>query len=373
MTTPETPMATTTRDGLLSLVRQQIRDLPSYVPATGAAKKADHLIRLDMNESPYGPSPRTRAALADFVQTNRYPDFAQAALRTALAEYTGVPMEQIVCGAGLDDVLASLAQLVIEPGDGVIISEPTFGVYRPLFLLHGASVVNVPLADDFTLRSDRIIQAVDDHTKIIIICSPNNPTGNLFPIDAIESICGSVSCLVAIDEAYVEFSGQSHIPLMKRYPNVMILRTMSKWAGLAGMRVGYGLVPEQLVSAFQHVTPPFHNVALASSEAAIASLEDREFLLRQVTSICAERDRLHDQLTAIPGLTALRSVTNFILVKTQFADARPLVRAIADRGVLIRSYADPLLQSYFRVSVGLPEENDQFLHTLQEALEEQPL
>jgi histidinol-phosphate aminotransferase len=371
MTTTETQSADSARESLLGLVRQQVRDLPSYVPATGAAKKADRLIRLDMNESPYGPSPRTRAALADFVQTNRYPDFQQTALRTALAEYTGVPMDQIVCGAGLDDVFTSLAQLLIDPSDGVIISEPTFGVYRPLFSLHGARVVNVPLTGDFGLQPDKIVQAVNAATKLIVICSPNNPTGNLFPMDEIEHICANTSCLVAIDEAYVEFSGQSHIPLMERYPNVMILRTMSKWAGLAGMRVGYGLVPEHLVGAFHHVTPPFHNVALVSSEAAVASLEDRDFLLRQVTSICAARNRLHDQLAEIPGLAPARSVTNFILVKTQLADARPLVRAIAERGVLIRSYSDPLLQSYFRVSVGLPEENATFLRALHDAIQEQ--
>jgi histidinol-phosphate aminotransferase len=357
---------------LQSLVRQQVRDLPSYVPATGAAKKSDRLIRLDMNESPYGPSPRTRAALADFVQTNRYPDFAQSALRTALADYTGVAVERIVCGAGLDDVFTSLAHLMIDPGDDVIISEPTFGVYRPLFSLHGAHVVNVPLTDTFGLQPKAIVEATGERAKIIVICSPNNPTGNLFPMDEIEYICANTTCLVAIDEAYVEFSGQSHIPLMDRYPNVMILRTMSKWAGLAGMRVGYGLVPEQLVDSFRHVVPPFHNVALASSEAAIASIEDRHYLLKQVGSICVARDHLYDQLAKVAGLTPLPSVTNFILVKTHFLDARPLVQAIADRGVLIRAYSDPLLQPYFRVSVGLPEENDLFLSALHESIELQP-
>lgn len=371
MSTSETQTATASESNVLAHVRQQLRDLPGYVPATGAAKKADRLIRLDMNESPYGPSPRTRAALADFVQTNRYPDFAQTALRTALAEYTGISIEQIVCGAGLDDVFTSLAHLLIEPGDKVIISEPTFGVYRPLFSMHGAHIVNVPLTEAFELQPDKLIQAIDSTTKIVIICAPNNPTGNLFPMAQIESICANATCLVAIDEAYAEFSGHSHISLMERYPNVMILRTMSKWAGLAGMRVGYGLVPEQLVGAFHHVTPPFHNVTLVSSEAAVAALEDRDFLLAQVASLCSARDRLHDQLSAVPGLTPYPSVTNFILVKTPFADARPLVRAIADRGVLVRSYSDPLLQSHFRVSVGLPDENATFLQALQESIQEQ--
>jgi histidinol-phosphate aminotransferase len=354
----------------MSLVRREVRDLPSYVPATGAAKKPDRLIRLDMNESPFGPSPRTRAALADFVQTNRYPDFAQSALRSALSTYTGVAVEQIVCGAGLDDVFTSLAHLLIEPSDEVVISEPTFGVYRPLFSMHGANVVNVPLTAGFDLQPDRVVEAVNERTKLVIICSPNNPTGNHFPQEAIESICAGARCLVAIDEAYAEFAGISQIPLMDGFPNVMILRTMSKWAGLAGMRVGYGLVPTELVSAFSHVVPPFHNVALASSEAAIAAIDDRDFLLGQVATICDYRDALLSDLRQIGGLEPLPSVTNFILVRTLFPDARPLVKAIAERGVLIRGYGDPLLQSFFRVTVGHPDENDLFMRALRESIEE---
>lgn len=138
-----------TRPDLSRLVRTEVHDLPAYVPATGAGTPKKRLIRLDMNESPFGPSPRTRATLLDFQETNRYPDFAQTALRAALADYTGVDAERIVCGAGLDDVFTALAHLLIEPGDEVVISEPTFGVYRPLFMLHGAKVVNAPLTADF--------------------------------------------------------------------------------------------------------------------------------------------------------------------------------------------------------------------------------
>ena len=355
---------------LQSLLRPVIANQLSYVPATGAAKMADNLIRLDMNESPYGPGPKTRAELADFTATNRYPDFAQTTLREALAIYTGVPMEQIVCGAGLDDVFVAVAMALIDPGDQVIITEPTFGVYRPLFSAHGAEVVNAPLSSDFQLQPDVVLAAITDRTKLIILCTPNNPTGNLFPMDEVERICAEAPCIVAIDEAYVEFSGQTHIHLMARFPNVMILRTMSKWAGLAGMRVGYGLAPQELASAFLHVTPPFHNVSVISAAAAIASLDEQDFLLGRVRQICADRDQLTVDLAAIPGLEPLPSVTNFILVKTPFADARPLVQRIASLGVLIRSYGDPILRGYLRVSVGTPEENRAFLAATRQALKE---
>jgi histidinol-phosphate aminotransferase len=219
---------------------------------------------------------------------------------------------------------------------------------------------------------EHVIAAVNDRTKLIVICSPNNPTGNLFSQDAIESICANARCLVAIDEAYAEFAGTSQIPLMDQFPNVMVLRTMSKWAGLAGMRVGYGLVPKELVGAIGHVVPPFHNVTLASSEAAIAAIDDRDFLMKQVGVICEYRDALVADIEQINGLEPLQSVTNFILVRTQFPDARPLVRAIAERGVLIRGYGDPLLQPYFRVTVGHAEENDRFLLALRDSIEEIP-
>src|SRR5215208_1174709 len=161
-----------------SLLRDAVKALPSYVPSRPQALP-ERLIRLDMNESPYGPSPKAHAALASFDQTHRYPDFAQTRLREALSAYTGIPAEQIVAGAGLDDVLTTLANLVIDPGDEVIISEPTFGVYRILVSLHAGVTVDVPLARGFQLDADQVLAAVTPRTKFIIICTPNNPTGNV--------------------------------------------------------------------------------------------------------------------------------------------------------------------------------------------------
>src|SRR5215213_110251 len=249
-----------------SLLRDAVRGLPSYVPSRPQALP-ERLIRLDMNESPYGPSPKAHAALASFDQTHRYPDFAQTRLREALSAYTGIPAEQIVAGAGLDDVLTTLCNLVIDPGDEIVISEPTFGVYRVLATLHGATAIDAPLSADFQLDPDRVLGAIGPRTKFVIVCTPNNPTGNVLDESAVERICAEAPCLVVIDEAYAEFANTSCIPLMDRYPNVMIGRTMSKFAGMAGMRVGYGLFPTSLVSHLAHATPPFHNVSVASAEA----------------------------------------------------------------------------------------------------------
>jgi histidinol-phosphate aminotransferase len=356
------------------LLRGVIRAFPSYLPSRPHALP-ERLIRLDMNESPYGPSPKARAALAAFDQTHRYPDFGQSRLRAALSTYTGVPAEQIVAGAGLDDVLTTLANLVIDPGDEVIISEPTFGVYRMLTSLHGGVAVDVPLVTGFQLDPDRVLSAITERTKFIIICTPNNPTGNTLDPIAIERICAGAPCLVVIDEAYAEFANVSHIPLMTRYPNVMIGRTMSKFAGMAGMRVGYGLFPISLVPYLSHATPPFHNVGMASVEAVIASLQDLDYLNGIVARIVADRDALSDQLRELPDVTPLPSATNFLLVRLPVENAEGIVQDLARKGVLVRHFGRPDLgiQDCLRVTIGTTEENESFLHTLQETMAERGL
>ena len=194
------------------LVRPAVKAIHSYVPAKGAGVPTDRVIRLDMNESPYPPSDHVRAALAAFLETNRYPAFDAGDVREALAAYAGVPVEQLVAGAGLDDVLNVLFQTFLEPGDQIIISDPTFGVYRHLASIFGAETVNVPLLPGWELDADGVLAAVTDLTKIIIICSPNNPTGNQLDHDAIEKIVRDAPCFVAIDEAYSEFAGYTHLP-----------------------------------------------------------------------------------------------------------------------------------------------------------------
>jgi histidinol-phosphate aminotransferase len=355
-----------------SFVRPVLRTVPSYVPAKPPAEQPRRIVKLDMNESPYGPSPKARAALAEFAETNRYPEFDAAPIRQALARYTGAPVEQIICGAGLDDVLNTFVHAIIDPGDEVIISEPTFGVYRGLASLHGGRVVDTPLAPNFELVADRVLNAVTDRTKLIIVCTPNNPTGNAFDPATVERIVAEAPCLVAIDEAYAEFAGTTHLPLMDRYPNVVILRTMSKFAGMAGMRVGYGIFPAALMAYLQAVTPPFHNVTLASTAAVIASLDDLPYLNSLVARINADRDALAGNLRELPGVTPLPSATNFLLVRLPVADAASVVRELARRGILVRHFGRPELgiRDCLRVTIGTTEENESFLSELADILTE---
>ena len=357
-----------------ALVRPAARAVPSYVPAKLPTERPAREIKLDMNESPWGPSPKARAALATFEATHRYPDFHASELREALAGYAGVPAEQIVPGAGLDDVLNNIFSLLVDPGDEVIIHEPTFGVYRALIGVHAGVTVDVPLTADLELDVEGILAAITPRTKLVIVCNPNNPTGNVFAPEAVERIVAAVPCLVAIDEAYAEFAGTSHLPLMERYPNVCLLRTMSKFAGLAGLRVGYGIFPPALMPDLWRVTPAFCNVSAASAAAAIASLADVPYLMGLVGRINADRDALAANLRELPGVTPLPSATNFVLVRLPVADAGPVVAELAGRGVHVRHFPNPKLglRDCLRVSIGTTEENEIFLEELASILADSP-
>lgn len=352
------------------LVRPAIHQLPTYTRDGGPEEKPAREIRLDWNESPYPPSPDAVAAITAFAAHNRYPDFDAWTLREAIGRYIGAPASRIVAGAGLDNVLETLIHLLIEPGDRVIISEPTFMVYEWLVRGHDGDSVNVPLTPEFELDAEGILDAIDERTKLVLICNPNNPTGNLFDVKAIERIVAEAPCLVAIDEAYAEFAGASFLPLMERYPNLVILRTMSKFAGFAGMRVGYGVFPDALMPYLLRIMPGFCNVSAVATAAAVASLADDEYNRAVVARIVADRDALADQLRELPGVEPLPSATNFLLVRLPVADAGPVQRELAMRGIYVRHFGNPAfgLGDCLRVSIGTTEENEAFLSELEAIL-----
>lgn len=355
-------------------------DITSYVPSwitpatgysTNASAASDHsVIRLFWNESPYPLTEKAREVLLNFDSANRYPDLRQTRLREAIGTYIGVDADRVVPGAGLDDVLNTVATLFLEPDDEVIIADPTFGVYRSLFALHGASIRNVPLgtAPGFELDSEGIIDAVSDKTKMIVLCNPNNPTGNVIPRERIEKIVENVTCPVIIDEAYAEFSEVNHVDLTDRFDHVVVLRTMSKFAGLAGMRVGYGIFPDALMPYARRVMPSFCNISLLAAEVAIACLEDLDNVMVNRDRIIAERTRVFEALNGIGGLTAYPSATNFILFATPLADSTPILDALAERGVMIRRLGNEGLENTLRVSIGSPDENTAFLDALESVM-----
>lgn len=359
---------------MTDFVRSNLTPAAGYTP--GASRLSDRpVIRLDWNESPWPLTPKAQHVLESFRQGHRYPEYNQTPLRAALGEYVGFAPERIVPGAGLDDVFNTLAVLLIESGDEVVIADPTFGIYRSLFTLHGATIRNVPLgpAPDFALDVEGMINAVNENTKLVVLCNPNNPTGHIFPREDIERIVDYVSCPVAIDEAYAEFSGIDHMDLARTRDNVIVLRTLSKFAGLAGFRVGYGVFPESLVPYLQRVTPAFANISLLSSLVAIASLQDLDHLKANRDRIVTERVRVIATLDAMPGVTPYPSATNFVLFRLPLEDSTPVLDGLASRDVFIRRYGNAGwgLEDCLRVSIGMPEENDTFLSALATVLSEQ--
>ncbi len=350
------------------IVRAHIEPIASYAPGVSPVDDPA-AIRLDWNESPFGLSPKAKAVYDAYRTGNRYPTIDQHDLIAALARYIGVSANRVIAGAGLDDVFTTLAIASIDPGDEVIISDPTFGVYRSLFELHGAKVVDVPLgaAPDFVLDVDGIIAASTERTKLVIVCNPNNPTGTLFSHENIARIVANVDCLVAIDEAYAEFSAASHLDLANLYPNVALFRTLSKFAGLAGYRVGYGVFPEALMPWICRAAPAFLNVSAISAAVAIASLQDLEHLRGNVDILVRERTRMIDELNAMPGVCAYDSAANFVLFSLPLENSSAVTDHLESRSVYVRRYGGAL-RNCLRVSVGLPEENTAFLNAVKEGL-----
>lgn len=356
---------------LTDYVRSHLSPAAGYTP--GASRLSDkRVIRLDWNESPWPLSPAAQEVVERFDQGNRYPEYHQGPLREALGDYVGFPPARIVPGAGLDDVFNTLAMLLIDKGDEVVIADPTFGVYRSLFSLHGAIIRNVPLgpAPDFALDVDGILEATNDNTKLVILCNPNNPTGHIIPSGLVERVIDGVNCPVAIDEAYAEFSDIDHLDLARSRENVIVLRTLSKFAGLAGFRVGYGIFPQTLVPFLHGVTPPFANISLLSSLVAIASLQDLDHLKANRDRTVVERTRVIAALDTIPGVTPYPSATNFVLFRIPVPDSTSVLDGLAERGVYIRRYGNPdwQLEDCLRVSIGTAVENDRFLTALQHVL-----
>jgi histidinol-phosphate aminotransferase len=356
---------------ITSLVRPHITPAANYAP--GVSPENDPTVaRLDWNESPFPMTPGAQRVLNSYTTANRYPEYSQIRLREALAAYIGTSPGRIMAGAGLDDVFNTLAMTIINPGDEVVISEPTFGVYRHMFELHGARIVDVPLIRDegFHLDTDGILGAIVPKTKLVIICNPNNPTGNLFDPESIERIVGEVGTIVAIDEAYAEFSGISHLEFADRHSNVVLFRTLSKFAGLAGFRVGYGIFPEGLMPYIQQTAPPFLNISGLGAEVAIASLRDLPVLEQNRDWIVMERSRVANALIEIPGVSTYPSATNFILMKLPVPDASGVAAKLSGFRVFVRQYTDPALglTDHLRASVGSERENNLLIATLKTVL-----
>lgn len=329
---------------------------PSETLAEEAGIPLDRVIRLNGNENPYGPSPRVREALGSFRDYNHYPDPAQRRLRAALSDYLGVPDDNIVAGNGSDEIIDLLMRMFLAPGDEIIIPVPTFGMYSFSAAVAGARAVAVPRDHNFDVDIEAVKGAITPRAKAVFFPSPNNPTGNLVTEAQARALLDT-GLLVVADEAYFDFCGQTLMPLLSEYRNLVVLRTFSKWAGLAGLRIGAGAMDAELAATMMGVKPPY-NVNLAAEVALLASLADTAHLLERVDAIVTERARMYQLLCDLPGITVWPSQANFILCKMPPGRGREVYEAMCRRGVFLRYFDNDLLQDYIRSSVGKPAETD---------------
>ena len=356
------------------LVRPLVRSLDPYKPVEPPEELAkregippSQVIKMDASENPYGPSPRVAEALGAFSGYNIYPDPFQREVRSALAAYAGVPFESVIAGAGCDELIDLVVRLTMDPGDTAINLTPTFGMYSVTLKLAGAEVVNAPRDASFGVDMDAVrAAAADGRAKLVFLCNPNNPTGTLSPEPDILALL-DLGLMVVVDETYHEFCGFTSAHLVDEYPNLVVLRSLSKWAGLAGVRLGYGIMHPRLVEHIMGIKQPY-NVSVAAQAALNASLQDTDELLQRVRTLVEDRERMRGLLEDSLGVYCYPSKANFLLCEFPDGQAAEIQSKLAKRGIFVRRFSEDRLEQCLRISCGRPEETDALIGALTELM-----
>jgi histidinol-phosphate aminotransferase len=359
------------------LTPEYVQRIAPYIPGKpveelareyGLAEK--DIVKLASNENPRGPSPRVREAIADAVAgVTRYPDGNGFALKTALATRFGVGREQVVLGNGSNDILELATQAFLRPGDEAVYSQHAFAVYPLATQARGATGVSVP-ARELGHDLDAMRAAITKRTRIVFVANPNNPTGTWLAPEAVKRFVSSTprDVLVVLDEAYNEYLPATHrsdtAAWIGDHPNLVISRTFSKAYGLAGLRVGYGLMNARVADMLNRVRQPF-NVSSVAQTAALAALDDVDYLQESARLNFAGLEQLMHGLDAL-GIGYVPSHGNFLLVRV--GEAGRIYDALLRKGVIVRPVTNYGLPQHLRVTVGLEDENRRFLSALRDAL-----
>ncbi|HHX27791.1 MAG: histidinol-phosphate transaminase [Bacillota bacterium] len=358
--------------------RPEVLTLSPYIPGKPADEVKrelglERVVKLASNENPLGPSPRAMKAIEEMAASAHiYPDAAGFHLKTRLSRVYGIPTSQIVLGNGSDEVIMLLGQAFVRPGDEVVMGAQTFPVYKTSTLLMGGKPVEVPLKDGF-LDLEAMASAIGPRTKLLFLCNPNNPTGTMTRKAEVHRLVEAVPShvLVISDEAYAEYVGDEDygtlLPHLREGKNVAVLRTFSKIYGLAGLRVGYGLMPEYAAALLDRVRLSFNQNALAQA-AATAALDDREHIHQSVQVVEEGKAYLYREYAAM-GLKAYPTWGNFIMLDTG-KDCQAVFRALLGRGVIVRPTSAWGLHTCLRITIGTGEENEVLVAALKEALRE---
>lgn len=337
---------------LNALVRKNIAKMKPYSSARDEFK-GEAEVFLDANENPY-PTPY-----------NRYPDPLQWKVKEKLAPLKGVKPEQIFLGNGSDEAIDLLIRAFCEPSqDAILITEPTYGMYSVCAEINAVNIQTVPLTSNYDLDRDGILEQADDRTKLIFLCSPNNPTASLLNRDTILEILQTVKGLVVVDEAYIDFSkSKSFIEELRNYPNLVILQTFSKAWGLAALRLGMAYASEGIIGILNKIKYPY-NINIQTQELALKALENKTQKDAWVEEILTQRDRLMQSLNTVPMVEKVfPSDANFILA--QVKDAPGVYHKLMERKIIVRDRSKVMLcTNCLRITVGTPAENERLIETL---------
>lgn len=358
------------------LLRPELGDFPPYSMGHIPLADLDRVIKLDLNENSFGPSPKAIAALARMPHYHRY--VGQEELREEIGKYVGVDKSHIVVSNGADEMIDLIERVFLDRGDAIVDCPPSFEMYGFFARLNGARIVSVPRKKDFALDIDTIekvigelpetenfkLQSLVSRPKLMFVTSPSNPDGGVATREQIERLL-KLPAILVLDEAYAEFAGESYAERVPSQSNLVVVRTFSKWAGLASLRIGYCVAPQFVVDRILRCKAP-ENVNSAGIVAALASLEDKRYLLANARRIIEERERLKVALGQLKFLQPLPSHANFILCRVVGRDGKQIQAALAERGILIRAFNSPRLRDYVRIAVGTPEQNEILLDALEE-------
>lgn len=346
-------------------IREDIAVLKAY-----EAQTVDGNVRMDANENPFPWPEGMHEELYNYkFSFNRYPDGAARKLREAIANYNRVKENEVLAGNGSDELIQLVLNTFGGRGRAVLIHPPTFTMYAASALITGTAVVEVPLLDGFRLDTEGIMKKAseEDRVKVIILCNPNNPTGSLFPREEILCIVRNTKALVAVDEAYYEFSGETLLDQINNYPNLMIMRTFSKAFGMAALRLGYVIGNSELIADLNKVRQPY-NVNSFSQQAGIIALKYVEAYQAQIAIVQKEIQFLYQELGKLPDVTVLPTGANFLLLSSPKAEF--LAEKLSLGGFSARYFGElPFLGKSLRFSSGMPEENRAFLKLFKDLTE----
>ncbi len=348
-------------DSLFNLVRPEVRGLKAY-----HVEEPDVPVKLHANESPFNLSEETRREIAAALKEtsfNRYPSADYSDLTVSLAARAGVDPSQVLAGNGSDDLIQMLIMAFGGHGGPVVFPVPTFSMYKIIASYFGEVARPVPLGPAFELDASVVIEAAGSRPSITFLSYPNNPTGNCFDAAAVEEVVATSKGIVVVDEAYFDYSGISFIDRLKKYPNLVILRTLSK-VGFASMRLGFMIASPELTEVVNRVRLPY-NINSATRRAAIIALEHEAEIDEGIRTVVAERDRLFSTLSGLAEVETFRSDSNFILFRVNDADR--LFSSLIGKGVLIRNLSgEGPLENCLRVTAGTTKENDTFLSAMRD-------